>query len=106
MKKILLFACVAVMAAMVVSCGKKKLEGEQIETKYFTVTMPQGWEQGGTSQPDLSCMIHLEGTGKQPSISFIAEELTPKHEGTKCRREEGCTYQYERLRGQRRDYFQ
>ena len=77
MKKVLAFACVAMMAAMVVSCGKKKLEGEQVETKYFTVTVPQGWEQGGASQPDLGCMIHLEGTGKQPSISFIAEELTP-----------------------------
>ena len=77
MKKILLFACVAMVATMVVSCGKKKLEGEQIETKYFTVTMPQGWEQGGASQPDLSCMIHTEGTGKQPSIAFTAEELNP-----------------------------
>ena len=28
MKKALLFASVALMAAMVVSCGKKKLEGE------------------------------------------------------------------------------
>lgn len=65
------------VATMVVSCGKKKLEGEQSETKYFTVTMPQGWEQGGASQPDLSCMIHTEGTGKQPSIAFTAEELNP-----------------------------
>jgi hypothetical protein len=65
------------MAAMVVSCGKKKLEGEQLETKYFTVTMPQGWEQYGASRPDLECMIHLEGTGKQPTISFMTEEYNP-----------------------------
>ena len=75
MKKALLFASVALMAAMVVSCGKKKLEGEAIETKYYTVTMPQGWEKGGATKPDLDCMIHMEGTGKQPSLFFMTEEF-------------------------------
>ena len=75
MKKVFLFACVALMAAMVVSCGKKKLEGETIDTKYFSLIMPQGWTKGGSTNPAMGCMIMKDGeVGKQVTMGFHATE--------------------------------
>lgn len=78
MKKVFLFACVAMMAAMVVSCGKKKLEGETIETKYFSVIMPEGWKKGGSSKPEMGCMISKGDDFKtQIAMHFNTQEYNP-----------------------------
>jgi hypothetical protein len=64
MKKVLFFACVALMAAMVVSC-KKKLEGEALNTRYYSLVIPEGYKLSGSSNPDKSFMIvKLKEDGK------------------------------------------
>ena len=47
MKKSLVFAMVAMVVIALASCdgGITKLEGEQADTKYYSVIIPEGWEQ-------------------------------------------------------------
>lgn len=59
MKKVFSFACAALIAAMVISCGEKKkvLEGEPLDTRYYSLVIPTGYKLSGSSNPDKSFMI-------------------------------------------------
>ena len=51
MKKALVFAVVATVVIALASCGGgiTKLEGEQAETQYYSMIVPQGWEQNANN---------------------------------------------------------
>ena len=76
MKKVLFFACVALMAAMAVSCGEKKkaLEGEAVNTRMFSLIVPNGYKWT-SSNPDKGLMVmKLKEDGKSSekgSMSFL-----------------------------------
>ena len=55
MKKIIFSFVVAAFAAiMFTACGNgvTKLDGEKAETKYYTIIVPQGWEQYANNKDD------------------------------------------------------
>ena len=78
MKKVFLFACVALMAAMVVSCGEKKvLEGEVVNTRMFSLIVPNGYKWTG-SNPDKGLMIlKLSEDGKSSEKGHLSFNVHP-----------------------------
>ena len=81
MKKVFLFACVALMAAMVVSCGEKKkvLEGQTVETEHFSFIQPTDWNDRPTGA-DKSCVKKIrKGEGKISDMKQISFNVCAKH---------------------------
>ena len=54
MKKFINFALAAVAVFVLASCGGgiTKLEGETAETKYYSIIVPQGWEQNSNNKDE------------------------------------------------------
>ena len=81
MKKVSLFACVALMAAMVVSCGEKKkvLEGQTVETAHFSFIQPNGWDDRPTGA-DKNCVKKIrKGEGKISDMKQLSFNVCAKH---------------------------
>ena len=85
MKKVFLFACVALIAAMVVSCGEKKkvLEGEAVNTRMFSLIVPNGYKWTG-SNPDKGLMIlKLKEDGKSSEQGHMSFNVHPYRQNAK-----------------------
>ena len=85
MKKVFLFTCVALIAAMVVSCGEKKkvLEGEAVNTRMFSLIVPNGYKWTG-SNPDKGLMIlKLKEDGKSSEQGHMSFNVHPYRQNAK-----------------------
>lgn len=64
MKKTLFGFAIVTIALLVASCGKKKLEGETLNTRYYSLIVPNGYKVNG-SDPDKSfTIVKLKEDGK------------------------------------------
>ena len=64
MKKTLFGFAIAAVALLVASCGKKELEGEALNTRYYSLVVPNGYKVNG-SDPDKSfSIVKLKEDGK------------------------------------------
>ena len=78
MKKVLFSLAIVVATLLVASCGKKVLEGETINTRYYTVIVPNGYKLSGAINLDKSLMIvKLNEDGKTVEKGNMAFNVTP-----------------------------
>ena len=64
MKKVLFSCAIAAVALLVASCGKKELPGEPLNTRYYSLIVPEGYKVNG-SDPDKSfSIVKLKEDGK------------------------------------------
>lgn len=76
MKKYLFLTFAVILAALVTSC-KKQLEGEVVDTKYYTLIVPEGWKQLGSTNKDMNVMITNDikvGEEGHKTIAFLTTE--------------------------------
>ena len=77
MKKVLFSLAIAAVVLMVTSCGKKVLEGEPLDTKYFSLIVPNGWKVNGTNPNKLFMLSKLKEDGKTIEKGHIGFKVSP-----------------------------
>lgn len=83
MKKVLFSIAIAAVALMVASCGEKKLEGEAVDTQYYSLIVPNGWKYNGTNPSKSLMLMKLKEDGKTTEKGHIGFNVSPFNKNAK-----------------------
>ena len=74
MKKLINFAFAAIAVFTLASCGGgvTKLEGETVETKYYSIIVPQTWEQNNNNKDENFRIMKKQEDGSWCTMTIYA----------------------------------
>lgn len=77
MKKLLFSIAIVAAGLLVASCGKKVLEGETLNTRFYTLIVPTGWKYTGTNIDKGLQLKKLNEDGRTTEKGLINFNVVP-----------------------------